>query len=560
MYITMHADPISRGHATMLSRFAPRVARAVRAAPQLSRFNLAVPPVVVPPPAPKKRFLKVKFALWATPLALASYGAWVLYADANPNEQQPQVPVFPNGNKKKTVVILGSGWALILLLKNMDTTAYNVIVVLPRNYFLFTPLLPLCPTGTIEYRSIMEPVRCIAKRTAGEVKFYEAECTDIDPVNLRISIKQSQGEHSETCDKLTSTIDYDYLVLGVGAKTNTFGIPGVEKYSLYLKEVPHAQAIRAKFMDCVETATLLPKGSAERKRLLHTVVVGGGPTGVEFAAELQDYIHGDISKWHPEVADELKITLVEALPHVLNMMNERLINFTTETMENAGITIDTQMMVKKVEDTVVHAVSKTRGTEEIIPYGMLVWAGGNGPTDLVKLLQSKIEEQKNARRGLLINDQLVLQGAQNIFALGDCTFHRYAPTAQVAAQEGAYLAKTLLELATVDNLEYELRVASDDTTKERLRRRLQRHKDIKPFEYNHKGALAYVGSDKAVADLVWAEKGWWNVSKDFAIGGKYTFLFWKGAQLQMMLSTRNQVLVFLDWFKVTVFGRDVSQE
>ncbi|ODQ79617.1 hypothetical protein BABINDRAFT_171770 [Babjeviella inositovora NRRL Y-12698] len=503
-----------------------------------------------------------------SPLFFAAYYAYRVYDETNPGPQQPQTATHASGNRKKTLVILGSGWGAISILKNLDTTLYNVVVVSPRNYFLFTPLLPSCPTGTIEYRSIIEPVRTVAKRRPGEVTYYEAEATDIDATNNKLTLKQTLGSdavkaHGE--DTLTVTLDYDYLVVGVGAQPNTFGIPGVLENSCFLKELPDSQKIRKQFMDCIETATLLPKGSAERARLLRTVVVGGGPTGVEFAAELQDYIDGDIRKWNPEIAAELKVTLVEALPNVLNMMNKKLIDYTEGVLRDLGIELMTGAMVKKVDENEVHAAIKQENGElklVDVPYGLLVWATGNGTRDIVKNLSSKIPEQKNATRGLLVNECMMLQGSKNIFALGDCTFTKNPPTAQVAQQEGQYLASALEVLARVDDLEYQLystEIAGIE--KERVQRRLHREqKAIQPFKYQHMGVLAYIGSERAVADLVWGDQSFFKNLNNISVGGTFTFFFWKSAYVQMLLSTKNQVLVTVDWIKVALFGRDVSKE
>lgn len=99
------------------------------------------------------------------------------------------------------------------------------------------------------------------------------------------------------------------------------GIPGVKEHSCFLKEVGDAQNIRKRIMDCCETATFKDQSPEEIKRLLHMVVVGGGPTGVEFAGELQDFFENDLKKWIPEIASNFKVTLVEALPNVWNPRN-----------------------------------------------------------------------------------------------------------------------------------------------------------------------------------------------------------------------------------------------
>ena len=94
------------------------------------------------------------------------------------------------------------------------------------------------------------------------------------------------------------------------------GIPGVRDHSCFLKEVGDAQAIRKRIMDCVETATFKDQSPEEIERLLHMVIVGGGPTGVEFAGELRDFFEQDLRKWIPEISDKFRVTLVEALPTV----------------------------------------------------------------------------------------------------------------------------------------------------------------------------------------------------------------------------------------------------
>ena len=98
--------------------------------------------------------------------------------------------------------------------------------------------------------------------------------------------------------------------------TQSTGIKGVKEHSCFLKEVGDAQKIRTRVMDCIETAMFKDQTPEEVKRLLHMVVVGGGPTGVEFAGELQDFFNDDLKKWIPEIKDNFHVTLVEALPNV----------------------------------------------------------------------------------------------------------------------------------------------------------------------------------------------------------------------------------------------------
>ncbi|KAI0903961.1 hypothetical protein F4823DRAFT_616698 [Ustulina deusta] len=481
------------------------------------------------------------------------------YLDRHPDDQ------FTPDPEKKTLVILGTGWGSVSLLKKLDTANYNVVVISPRNYFLFTPLLPSCTTGNIEHRSIMEPIRQILRRKKVAVKFYEAEATKIDYERKVVKI----SDNSDIKGTINETeVPYDMLVVGVGAENATFGIPGVRENSCFLKEIRDAQAIRTKIMDCVETAAFKGQDPSEIDRLLHMVVVGGGPTGVEFAGELRDFFDEDIKKLIPDISPRFKVTLVEALPTVLPMFSKQLIDYTESTFKEEHIEIKTKTMVKRVTDKTVEAqVTNPDGSKSniTIPYGLLVWATGNALRPLISDLLSQIPAQKDSRRGLAVNEYLVVQGARDIWAVGDCAVAGYAPTAQVAAQEGHFLARLFNTMAKTDALENRIQELSSnlnlkpgnaaEITSEiqGLEKQLHRIKDVKPFNYSHQGSLAYIGSEKAVADIAW-----WNGT--FASGGKLTYLFWRSAYLSMCFSTRNRVLVALDWVKAKVYGRDVSRE
>lgn len=435
----------------------------------------------------------------------------------------------------------GTGWGSVSLLKRLDTENYNVIVISPRNYFLFTPLLPSCTTGTIEHRSIMEPIRTILRQKRASVKYYEAEASSIDPDRKVIHLVDT----SDIKGTITETeVPYDMLVIGVGAENATFGIPGVREHSCFLKEIGDAQLIRKKIMDCVETAAFKDQSQEDIDRLLHMVVVGGGPTGVEFAGELQDFFEEDIKKLIPEISDRFRVTLVEALPNVLPSFSKQLIEYTESTFKEEKIDIKTKTMVKKVTDKTIEAeITGPDGNKEkiVLPYGLLVWATGNAVRPVVKDLMGRIPAQKDSRRGLAVNEYLVVQGTRDIWAVGDCAVAGYAPTAQVAAQEGNFLARLFNNMAKTETLEEDIRELSGSLNVkpgnsaeisrriEETERQLRRIKDVKPFNYSHQGSLAYIGSEKAVADVSW-------FNGNFATGGSLTFLFWRSAYLSMCFS------------------------
>lgn len=236
------------------------------------------------------------------------------------------------------------------------------------------------------------------------------------------------------------------------------------------------------------------------------------------------------------------------------MFSKQLIDYTESTFKEESITIRTKTMVKNVTDKFIEAeVTNPDGSKvlEKIPYGLLVWATGNAVRSVVRDLMNQIPAQKNSRRGLAVNEYLVVNGTENIWAVGDCAVTNYAPTAQVASQEGAFLARLFNTMAKTEAVENELKVLSAeqaqakteedrnrifDLIKER-QRQLRRTKQIGPFQYSHQGSLAYIGKERAVADISW-------LSGNIASGGTMTYLFWRSAYLSMCFSSKF-ILVLL---------------
>ncbi|KAG8938062.1 NADH:ubiquinone oxidoreductase [Tulasnella sp. 424] len=345
---------------------------------------------------------------------------------------------MPFDKYKKSVVILGSGWAATSMLKNMDTEDYNV------------------------------STRYVARHKARRVPIYEAEALKVDPHSKQVTIADLSDIKG---DVNNMTIPYDILVYAVGAEAQTFGIPGVKEHSCFLKELPDAEKLRERVMGCIESAAFPDQSEAEVDRLMHMtdpaggselhhflkgghgshlqcaflVVVGGGPTGVEYSSELHDFIKDDLRSWYPELADKLKITLVEALPNVLPTFSRELIPYTESTFKEQNIEVLTKTM------TVV--AKNDKGQVEELPYGLLVWAAGNVTRPIKRDLMAQLPQHQTNRRGLLVDDYLRMLGVNDVYAIGDCTATSYALTAQVATQEGRYLARLLGQLAKKEALE-----------------------------------------------------------------------------------------------------------
>ncbi|GJM92931.1 hypothetical protein PR202_ga09439 [Eleusine coracana subsp. coracana] len=510
------------------------------------------------------------------------------------------------GNKKK-VVILGTGWAGASFLRNIDTSLYDVHVVSPRNYFTFTPLLPSVTCGTVEARSIVEPVRNIVRKRNGAFRFWEAECFKIDPTNKKIHCRSDVGTNINGNGEFS--VDYDYLIVSVGARPNTFNTPGVTENCHFLKEVEDAQKIRKSVLKCFERASLPNLSEEERKKNLHFVVIGGGPTGVEFAAELHDFVNGDLAKLYPDVKKYVNISVIEAGGHILTMFDKRITKFAEEKFKREGIDLKTNFKVVKVSDKDITMTNSDTG-EVSVPYGCNL----------------KLEEfiLQGSRRVLATDEWLRVQGCEDVYAIGDCaTIAQRKVMEDVAAifrvadkdnsgtltvekikhvlgdiyerypQMKLYLKSNQMKgfhdllknsegkeskelnieefkkaLAQVDSqvkmLPATAQVASqqgdylarcfnrmqtcEQNPEGPIRIRGEGRHRFKPFRYRHLGQFAPLGGEQTAAQL----------PGDWVHVGHSTQWLWYSVYASKQFSWRTRMLVVSDWGKRFIFGRDSS--
>ena len=196
----------------------------------------------------------------------------------------------------KKLIILGTGWGSYSILKTIDKKKYDVS-------------LPHCTiVGTLEFRSIIEPVSNTGFRQTDH--FHLSHATDIDPVSQTIQCQ------SVLCQKHQYQLAYDKLIIGVRALSNTFGGPG-------MKEVADARAIQNCLLSNFELALQPGIRAEERQSLLHIIIVGGGPTGVEFGAELYDFVEQDVSRLYKKEEKDVRVTLVES-NQILASFDDRL--------------------------------------------------------------------------------------------------------------------------------------------------------------------------------------------------------------------------------------------
>lgn len=549
-----------------------------------------------------------------------SSGGLIAYAESNQGNEKHPVEHTKNASAKKRVVVLGTGWAGTSFLRDLDVSAYDVQLVSPRNYFAFTPLLPSVTCGTVEARSIVEPVRNMIKKRSGEIKFWEAECLKIDAANKKIFCRSSVENLVGNTD---FELEYDCLVIAVGAQVNTFNTPGVLEHCHFLKEIEDAQRIRRTVIDCFEKAILPGLTEEERRINLHFVIVGGGPTGVEFAAELHDFIYEDLIKIYPSVKNFVKISVVQSGDHILNSFDERISSFAEQKFNRDGIDVLTGRRVMSVSDRMINMKLNSTGEDVSMPHGMVVWSTGIGCRPVVKDFMEQIGQGK--RRVLATDEWLRVKGCENVYALGDCAtvdqkkimddisvifeaadkddsgtltieefgdvlediIIRYPQvelylkskhlfgvtdlwkdsegndkeeinieefksalshvdtqmkslpaTAQVAAQQGAYLSRCFNRGDKCKSMpEGPRRFRSGG-----------RH-EFRPFRYRHLGQFAPLGGEQAAAEL----------PGDWVSMGQSTQWLWYSVYASKQVSWRTRFLVIGDWGRRFIFGRDSSR-
>lgn len=284
---------------------------------------------------------------------------------------QTGVNVLNNAQTKETkveqrerLVILGTGWGSYSVLKHINKKLFDVIVISPRNHFLFTPLLCSTTVGTLEFRSIIEPIRNTGFRDEHHFQLAEA-------------VKLLPDQHTVVCRSTLNNdeyvLKYDRLVVGVGAVSNTFDIAGVHENAFFLKEIADARKIRNQILQNFELAMQPGVAEEEKKRLLHFVIVGGGPTGVEFGAELYDFVKQDVTRLYAHERSRVSVTLIEAR-QILPSFDAKLRDFAERKMRQRD-----QFQLVQSSVTEVHSDRIKLEDGSVLPCGLVVWSTGLAP-------------------------------------------------------------------------------------------------------------------------------------------------------------------------------------
>ncbi|PHH82758.1 hypothetical protein CDD82_4923 [Ophiocordyceps australis] len=468
-------------------------------------------------------------------------------------ESHQDKPIVTNPKKdKERVVILGSGWAGYALARTLSPAKTSRVLISPRSHFVFTPLLASTAVGTLEFRAALEPVRRL-----GLTHYHQGWAAGVDFARKVVRVEANThgdanartgapAEHGAEFD-----VEYDRLVLAMGCYSQTFGIEGVKEHACFLRDVGDARAIRLRVLDVFEKAQLPTTSPADRRRLLHFAIVGGGPTGIEFAAELHDLVHHDLSRLYPDLVKDVAITIYDIAPKVLPMFDQNLATYATDMFRRQGIRVKTEHHLERIRRQDDTLWLRIREEPAETPAGLVVWSTGLMQNPLTEKLTSNTfslgsasPPQQIARHprthGILVDSHMRVlvapvsssssssspstpQPLPGVYAIGDCCSiqdQSLPATAQVASQQAVYLARQLNA----------------------------GHAAPKPFKFKNLGTMAYLGSSRAI-----------HQSKADELKGRAAWILWRTAYVTRSMSLRNKVMIPIYWFITWVFGRDISR-
>ncbi len=423
----------------------------------------------------------------------------------------------------RRVVILGGGFAGVSAAQELtrrlrrehrlaerDGTApdgVEVVLVNRDNYFVFQPLLADIISGTIETTHVVVPIRRMLPHAEVEVGQIDAIDTTRRVVRLR---RRLTGAVSE--------VPYDALVIALGGVTDLSAVPGMADHAVGIRTLGDAFYLRNRALEMLEEARV-ETDPARRRQLLTFVVVGGGSTGVEVAAELKDLLELAASSFHDDRL-EPAVVLVHGRGIVLSELGERLGRYATRKLRDQGIELRLGRRVRRVDvDAVELDDGSTIGTATVVS------TVGNAPNPIL----ADLPTPRDPRGWLTPDATFAVPGLENVWALGDCASitdpHTGKPmpaTAQHAIREGPHAARNVL--AALDG------------------------RPQTPFSYAQLGMLVSVGRYKAVGEVL-----------GIKVSGLVGWFLWRSYYLLRLPTFDRRFRVAIDWALDLVLKRDIVE-
>lgn len=263
----------------------------------------------------------------------------------------------------------------------------KVAMVNRENFFVFYPLLPEIISGAIETEHVLNPIRLIVPHA----HLYVGDVVAIDLPNGRVEIRHGLYQHQQT----PRTLYYDHLVLALGGIPSTSRIPGLAEYAFDVQRLSNAFALRNHIIDTLEQA-VIERDAKARARLLTYVVIGGGPTGVEVAAEISGLLDDAIRYYADIERAEARVIILEYAPRILMPVQEKLADAATCNLERRGVEIRCNTGVERIERRTV-----VLNNGETIQAETVVGSVGVDPNPLVADLPVPHDERGRVRRSLL---------------------------------------------------------------------------------------------------------------------------------------------------------------
>ena len=414
----------------------------------------------------------------------------------------------------KKILILGGGFAGTNILKDIQKMFQNdvnidISIVNQDNFFLFTPMLPEVASGMIHPSDISVPIRKFCKRA----KFYQAIVSSIDLEQKLVTI-------TRTFDGKVHALEYDYLILSLGSKTNFFGNKNIEKYSFTIKSIEDAIGIRNHAINMLENAGQTGDPDLQQKLLTFTVV-GGGFAGVETLGEINHFIREAAASTYPNIKKEkINMILVSSRRGILPEVSEKLGRSAMKYLKKEGVRIITNTKAIDADEDFV-----LLDNGEKIPCTTLIWAGGVKVDPVISDL--KCEHGDSGK--IKVDKFLRVVGYPNVFALGDCaeildyaTKKPYPPTAQHAIHQSA-------------------------TVSHNLKTSISGKNETKVFSYQSKGMMATIGKRSAIVSIM-----------GHNVQGVIAWLIWRTYYLAQMPTFEKRIKVSIDWFVDSFFKRDLT--
>ena len=396
---------------------------------------------------------------------------------------------------KKRIVIVGGGLGGLELAFKLVDGDYQVVLVDKNNYHQFPPLIYQVASGGLEPSSISFPFRRLFQ---GKKDFF-FRMAKVESVNTdKKKIKTTVGE-----------IDYDYLVLAFGAKTNFFGNKDIEATTLPMKSVSEAMRLRNTILRNLELA-LTEEDPARKQALMNIVVVGGGASGVEIAGAVAEMKKNIIARDYPDLdSSQMHIYLVNAVDRLLSAMDPVSSKRAERDLKELHVHIRQPQFATEYKDGIL----KTSAGLEI-PTQTVIWVSGICANTVEGFPAESI-----GHAGRFLTDRFCrVKGVKDVYAIGDVSLVEgdeeyplgHPQLAQVAMQQAKTVAKNF--------------------------KAMSKGKELKPFKYKNLGVMATIGRNHAVAEIS---------GKKF--GGFPAWALWLVVHLRSILGVKNKTFILLNW-------------